>query len=166
MLRLCQNFFIRGFTVSNIPPNKKGYKIFTATRIAASATKIERKAIKDYAKIIKEISQEQTPDLAAEFNTSGFDKFGKKFLPYSKNIFKNGIYWLKSFKENYKITKKVYTGTIQAYKVYYGELFNQKRQKYVKKLLTKSMKGSLEKLKTGFNKEIKNTQNEFKTKTV
>ena len=122
--------------------------MFTATRIAASATKIERKAIKDYAKIIKEISQEQTPDLAAEFNTSGFDKFGKKFLPYSKNIFKNGIYWLKSFKENYKITKKVYTGTIQAYKVYYGELFNQKRQKYVKKLLTKSMKGSLEKLKT------------------
>ena len=140
--------------------------MFTATRIAASATKIERKAIKDYAKIIKEISQEQTPDLAAEFNTSGFDKFGKKFLPNSKNIFKSGIYWLKSFKENYKITKSLYTGTIQANKVYYGEIFNKKRQKYVKKILIKSMNDNLKKLKTGFNKEIKDTENEFKTKMM
>ena len=109
---------------------------------------------------------EQAPDLAEDFNKQcGFGKLGKKFSPYSKNIFKSGIYWLKSFKENYKITKSLYTGTIQANKVYYGEIFNKKRQKYVKKILIKSMNDNLKKLKTGFNKEIKDTENEFKTKT-
>ncbi len=141
--------------------------MFAITRIAAFATKIERKVIKDYAKIIKKNPLEQAPDLAEDFNKQcGFGKLGKKFSPYSKNIFKSGIYWLKSFKENYKITKSLYTGTIQANKVYYGEIFNKKRQKYVKKILIKSMNDNLKKLKTGFNKEIKDTENEFKTKMM
>ena len=131
--------------------------MFPITRMAATATKLERKSIKVLTKGAIPYGDKGKKAIEEILNTTR-TTLNKTVEPYSKNPFKRMVTWIKTFFENYKLIKNSIKTKTESLKEEYGKLFTKKRQKMVKQTIIKSVK---EKLLT-VKEMIKEMQNEFK----
>ena len=115
-------------------------------------TKLERNTVNRLSKI----DPQACDVLIDSFKTaaSGRTDIKKEILPYSKNIFKRAINWVKAFIANYKIFNEGFKTKISSIKENYGKLFTKKRQKYVKNRLTASIKNGIKEFKEYINNEL------------
>ncbi len=126
--------------------------MFRITKLAVSMTKLERNTVNRLSKI----DPQACDVLIDSFKTaaSGRTDIKKEILPYSKNIFKRAINWVKAFIANYKIFNEGFKTKISSIKENYGKLFTKKRQKYVKNRLTASIKNGIKEFKEYINNEL------------
>ena len=126
--------------------------MFRITKLAVSMTKLERNTVNRLSKI----DPKACDVLIDSFKTaaSGRTDIKKEILPYSKNIFKRAINWVKAFIANYKIFNEGFKTKISSIKENYGKLFTKKRQKYVKNRLTASIKNGIKEFKEYINNEL------------
>ena len=126
--------------------------MFRITKLAVSMTKLERNTVNRLSKI----DPQACDVLIDSFKSaaSGRTDIKKEILPYSKNIFKRAINWVKAFIANYKIFNEGFKTKISSIKENYGKLFTKKRQKYVKNRLTASIKNGIKEFKEYINNEL------------
>lgn len=131
--------------------------MFPITRLATTATKLERRSIKVLTKALMPYGTEGQKTIEEIFATAKTD-INKTLKPYSKNPFKRIVIWIQVFCENYKLIKNAIKNKTQSLKEEYGKLFTKKRQKMVKQNILKSIKKRL----MIANEKIKEFQNEIK----
>ena len=136
--------------------------MFRITKLAVSMTKLERNTVNRLSKI----DPQACDVLIDSFKTaaSGRTDIKKEILPYSKNIFKRAINWVKAFITNYKLFNEGFKAKISSIKENYGELFTKKRQKYVKNRLAKYFKNQKTEIKEEINSLIKEVKEEVAKK--
>ena len=125
--------------------------MFRITKLAVSMTKLERNTVNRLSKEVPEISDEFIKTFEDIYSKEGVKK---EILPYSKNIFKRAINWVKAFIANYKIFNEGFKTKISSIKENYGKLFTKKRQKYVKNRLTASINNGIKEFKEYINNEL------------
>ena len=76
--------------------------MFPITRLATTATKLERRSIKVLTKAMMPYGTEGQKTIEEIFATAKTD-INKTLKPYSKNPFKRIVIWIQVFCENYKL---------------------------------------------------------------
>ena len=132
--------------------------MFQITKLAATATKLERKTIKDFSKLAIKIGEK--PDAFVNEIKEMLPK-DRSVLPYTKNIFKRAYYWIKTFITNYKEGKKALGEKIQDYKDHFGKVFTKKREKQVKKIITNGLKKEFKSAKEELQSILKKIKDEM-----
>ena len=135
--------------------------MFRITKLAVSMTKLERNTVNRLSKEVPEISDEFIKTFEDIYSKEGVKK---EILPYSKNIFKRAVNWVKAFITNYKLFNEGFKAKISSIKENYGELFTKKRQKYVKNQLAKYFKNQKTEIKEEINSLIKEVKEEVAKK--
>ena len=126
------------------------------TRLAIKATRIERNVVKTFTKASKMYGEEGAQELREFFELNSLPN--KTIKPYSTNVFKRMVVWIKTFFENYKLIKEGIKSRIDTMKEQYGKLFTKKRQKFVKNSIIKTANDVIKEIKRNLA-EMKSTLN-------
>lgn len=126
------------------------------TRLAIKATRLERNVVKTFTKASKMYGEEGAQELREFFELNSLPN--KTIKPYSTNVFKRMVVWIKTFFENYKLIKEGIKSRIDTMKEQYGKLFTKKRQKFVKNSIIKTANDVIKEIKRNLA-EMKSTLN-------
>ena len=124
------------------------------TRLAIKATRIERNVVKTFTKASKMYGEEGAQELREFFELNSLPN--KTIKPYSTNVFKRMVVWIKTFFENYKLIKEGIKSRIDTMKEQYGKLFTKKRKKFVKNSIIKTANDVIKEIKRNLA-EMKST---------
>lgn len=123
--------------------------MFQITKLAVKMTNTARKTVKNVAN--NKISLDNASDSFKKMANEAAEK-----TPFSKNIFKRALVWVKEFIHNFKDIKKSIKAPIQNLKQTLGKTFTQKNQKDTAKYIFENIKQNRH--VEAFAKELKELQ--------